>query len=756
MEVIKKMSFVQKGLSQIESYSSGQHCSRELCPPDCVCFSEEFCAALDGNFIPQYIINPNTFVVCYCNQALRDVLKKDVHGRLCYKELRGKDAPCEDCPALRYYHKKDNKPKLVKNMLGSWLMIHASPVHWQGETLIMLTCVDIDRQKKLETELELRNQEYSAVIRQSITGVMRYDIMTDVAAVNVDVNLQRVEEYTIPYYSQMIRKSRWIVPDSRGEVDRILKDVKNGIPSKGYDIQLSLPEGSLRWCHVDYILVLDRAGNPNRAVFSFFDNTEQREKETAHQNWNNRLEALMKKYTAYMEVNLTEDIIVSEGRNGEWHRDLGGRRFSDFVIQMRNIGIFKEDRWRFETFFNRERLMGQYLIGQTEAKVEYRAIVDGVALWFRAELMMVQDPVTNDLMASILYSNVDTNMREKERLTREAERDIMTGLYNHATAENLINKVLDQDTKERCCLLIVDLDDLRIINSDLGHPEGDRALKHIADQMVATFDAKSIMGRIGGDEFVVLLRDVPEMPELKALVERFMEGMRACRIGPKNDRETHVSIGGAVGLVGEHDFKALYRQADLALFYTKARGKNGFHLYVPEMEYHQVTYKPRSSVSLMQYENLDPIEVQKLLKAVAEFFPMIVSANLTKNRYYMIEYQNYSAQHSKDEGEFDVLIREGCESFHPEDRDAFLACFARENLLRAYAEGRRTVQHVGRQKGDDGVYRLVQIAGMLLEDEATGDICEMSFTHVIPAATGGESGGWVKRFPALDIWEREP
>lgn len=749
------MSFIKSESPKTEPCFGDSHDSQEFCPSGCTCFSDEFCAALDGNFIPQYIIDPDTFIVCYCNQALKDVIKKEVKGHLCYKELRNSDSPCEDCPAMRYYRDNDSTPKLDRTPYGSWIMIHTSPVHWRGRTFIMLTCMDIDKQKKLEAELELRNQEYSAVIRQSITGVMRYDVASDTAAINVDRDLHRVEEYVVPNYSQHIFTSGLIAPESADEIQRILKDIKSGAPSQKYDVQIVLPQKGLRWCHIDYMPILHLDGSPYRAVFSFFDNTDQHQKELAHQNWNNRLEALMKKYTAYMEVNLTKNLIISEGRSGAWNQDVGGRRFSDFVNQMCSIGILKDDRWTFEKFFNRERLLGQFMTGQVDASVEYRAIVDSVPLWFRADLLMVQDPATNDVMASILYSNVDTNIKEKERLTREAERDTMTGLYNHATAENLINKTLDNNTGERCCLLVIDLDDLRIINSDLGHPEGDRALKSIADQLTAQFDQKSILGRIGGDEFVALIQEIPDVSDLHKMVDGFMHRIQECRIGVRNDRTIHVSVGGSIGLVGEHDFRTLYRQADLALFYTKARGKNGFHLYVPEMEYHQVSYRPRSSVSLTQFEHLEPAELQKLLKSVAEFFPMIVSVNLTRNSYYMMEYRNYSSQHSKDKGVFDDLIREGCESFHPEDRESFLTCFSRENLLRSYDEGRRTIQHVGRQIGDDGVYRLVQIAALLSKDEVTGDICEMTFTHVLPATTADKESEWSRRFPGLDIWEKK-
>lgn len=748
------MSTMQSATSEPEPNEGSTNGSKELCPSDCVCFSEDFCAALDGYFIPQYIIEPETFVVCYCNQALRNVIKKDIQGGLCYKELRNNDVPCEDCPAMRYYHQNDNTPKLTLSPMGFWLMIHASPIRWKGRDFIMMTCADIDRQKKLEEELELRNQEYSAVVQQSITGVMRYDVVSDVAAVNVDKNLRRVDEYSIPNFMQTIGKSGFVAADSMDEVRRLWEDVQNGASSQSYDVQLSLPRKGLRWCHIDYVPILGIHGEPYRAVFSFFDNTDQWEKEQAHKTWNNRLEALMNKYTAYMEVNLTQDLIVSEERSGAWHRDIGGRRFSDFVMFMCKMGIEKEDQPLFEKFFNHERLIGRFMMGQREANVEYRAIVDGAPMWFRAELLMVQDIETNDVMASILYSNVDMNKREKERLTRKAERDIMTGLYNHATAEDLIDKALDENTGERCCLLIIDLDDLRIINSDLGHPEGDRALRCIAKQLSEQFGEESILGRIGGDEFVALLRGIEGETELSAAVDGFLQGVSRCRIGAGNNRSIHVSVGGAVGLTGEHDFRKLYRQADVALFYTKAHGKNGFYLYNSEMENQKGSYKPRSSVSLTEFEHFEPMEIQRLFGAMAEFFPMILSANLTRNTYYMMEYRNYSSQHSKDQGAFDDLIQEGCESFHPEDRESFLRCFARENLLRAYEAGRYNIQYVGRQMGDDGVYRLVQAVAVMSKDKATGDICEITFTHVIPALDGIEGGEWVKRFPGLDLWER--
>lgn len=75
--------------------------------------------------------------------------------------------------------------------------------------------------------------------------------------------------------------------------------------------------------------------------------------------------------------------------------------------------------------------------------------------------------------------------------------------------------------------------------------------------------------------------------------------------------------------------------------------------------------------------------MKKLLQALSAYCPMVISANLTKNTYYMMEYESYAMQGHKDEGSFDQLIEEGAKSFHPEDRESFLAHFRRESLLAA-------------------------------------------------------------------------
>ncbi|MDO5134540.1 MAG: EAL domain-containing protein [Eubacteriales bacterium] len=694
-------------------------------------FSDDIRILLDGNLMPTYIVDPERFVVMYCNRALAKLVGEDPTGGLCYQKIRGRKEPCRSCSAMRLYRDGDDSPKEIRLPSGGWGLLQTSPLQWQGRRFVQITCVDITRQKQMEKELHLRSMEYEVIVRQSVTGVIRYDIAADTATVNVDRNLDRVEEYSVSDCIQTMRESGLVEPDSVPVVEAMLGDIHSGAPGKGYDIQLSLERDGMRWCRFDYALIRDEDGRPYRAVISFCDNTQQRERELAYERWNSGLAALINENIVYVEANLSKDVVEAENRFGSWNYDDCGRPYSALIERIEAEWVIPEHIRKFQEFFSRERILGRYYGGLRETRLEYQAMMEDGPQWIRAELQMASDPSGNDVKGSFVFKNVNDEVTEREKLKYEAERDSMTGLYNRSTVERLIREVMEQYTGERCCLLIIDLDDLRNINNSLGHLEGDRALECIANAMHAKFRKGDILGRVGGDEFVALLRNVPQADGLHASISDFMSRLRAIKIGPLNDRSVHVSVGGTIGTAGKVDFTTLYGQADRALYYTKVSGKNAFNFYVPEMESQEFLYQPRSTVTMTRTNWYESSEFRKLLKGMGAFFPLVISVNLTKNTYYMMEYMAYTNQKAKDEGSFDELIANGIETFHPEDRESFQECYLRENLLRAHKEGKRIVGHRGRQLGEDGLYHMVQTVVVFVEDDVSDDVCEVTFAHVM-------------------------
>lgn len=133
------------------------------------------------------------------------------------------------------------------------------------------------------------------------------------------------------------------------------------------------------------------------------------------------------------------------------------------------------------------------------------------------------------------------------------------------------------------------------------------------------------------------------------------------------------------------------------------------HLPCEEQEDILVTQAPSSAMSL-------------LMEAIFTRFPLVIMSNITRNSYYMMAYENFSATSCPSTGVFSELIGHGAMSMHPDDRELFSSTFSIENLTAAYKRGEKTVRVVTRQMGDDGVYRRVETTDYFVNNPAVDDI----------------------------------
>ena len=147
------------------------------------------------------------------------------------------------------------------------------------------------------------------------------------------------------------------------------------------------------------------------------------------------------------------------------------------------------------------------------------------------------------------------------------------------------------------------------------------------------------------------------------------------------------------------------------------------------MEQSVYEFKGHARESFWQAKSFDNEELNRLLSAVSAIYPMVISVNLTKNNYYMLQYGNYTTTQCYDAGIFDELIAQGVETFHPDDRETFLAAFKRENLLSAHARGETIVTHEGRQLGDDGIYHHIRTDVIFVKDHIGSDVLQITLAR---------------------------
>lgn len=172
------------------------------------------------------------------------------------------------------------------------------------------------------------------------------------------------------------------------------------------------------------------------------------------------------------------------------------------------------------------------------------------------------------------------NCKEKAKLLKRAQRDALTGLYNKKTTQDMIEKYLIEYGEESYSgLLIMDVDYFKQVNDTYGHLAGDKVLKLFGQLLSKQFREQDIVGRIGGDEFMVLIRGIDNMDIAKKRVKKLIEEVRNYKIPELGGNCITISVGIAFAPDDGTDFMELYRHADTALYQVKQGGRNGFSVY---------------------------------------------------------------------------------------------------------------------------------------------------------------------------------
>lgn len=176
--------------------------------------------------------------------------------------------------------------------------------------------------------------------------------------------------------------------------------------------------------------------------------------------------------------------------------------------------------------------------------------------------------------------NIDVPKRRIEELTELAQKDGLTHTYNRAAMEVLINQQLEsQDSGASGALIILDIDNFKAINDTLGHDAGDAILITIVEQIQTLLRRSDLFGRLGGDEFLIFVPDVTQEASIAPLAQRIVEHVRTnawCGNYPVT-----VSLGVALCTTEGHTFKSLYKNADIALYDVKRKGRNGYSIFGP-------------------------------------------------------------------------------------------------------------------------------------------------------------------------------
>lgn len=270
------------------------------------------------------------------------------------------------------------------------------------------------------------------------------------------------------------------------------------------------------------------------------------------------------------EWNLNTDTVnISD----KWEKKFGYKPVRNNLIEnmLEKEMIYKDDIEKCIELFTRA-MDGDNSYNETElrfrkGKNEY--------IWCKVRLSSIIDKYNQCTRVIGVVADIDKEKRKNDEFKNKAQRDLLTGLYNKITTEDLVRTYLENEGKEcRSALFIIDIDDFKGINDNLGHLFGDAVLNDIASKFVNIFRDSDIIGRIGGDEFLILLKNLNSEEILKQKADELMSLFRRSFTGKNKDYKISGSIGIAIYPQHGKNFNELFRSADNSLYVAKDKGKD--------------------------------------------------------------------------------------------------------------------------------------------------------------------------------------
>lgn len=276
----------------------------------------------------------------------------------------------------------------------------------------------------------------------------------------------------------------------------------------------------------------------------------------------------------FFEYNIQEDIMYHMER----YKKVFGRNniiynYTESLIEMAFVHV--EDHSIFKEFCN------SLHIGKSNFSYEFRLLNSKNEYeWCHVNGKSISEDkgVPARVIGRII--NIDAQKTEFNRLQFKAQRDEMTNVYNKNTVKEMISEILHKSKKyERHALFVIDIDDFKHVNDTYGHLQGDYVLTSTISNMVNNFREEDIIGRIGGDEFVALMKNVSGREQIFNKAESICKEFNRTFSINEEVVQVSCSIGIAIYPMDGDTYEELLEHADLALYNVKAEGKNSFMMY---------------------------------------------------------------------------------------------------------------------------------------------------------------------------------
>lgn len=259
----------------------------------------------------------------------------------------------------------------------------------------------------------------------------------------------------------------------------------------------------------------------------------------------------------------------------EYYADLNQAYYSKNVPYL--LGVSTDEECK-------EKIIEYYQNHVSDLQEKGKIEIEEIMTMAPGRMIKIRRNILKDSSYGFLEDISVENARTKQliqSLEEEKEKnyiDSLTGIYNRTKVKEYIDDFVSKDTNMQGVMILMDLDNFKSINDQLGHMEGDLVLKKFAEILITQFRTSDIVARLGGDEFIVFLPNFISKAGLETKIDHILSIIRQELSSYYEQYNLSVSIGIAYLGGNNKTYEDLYQSADDAMYTAKRGGKNGYFL----------------------------------------------------------------------------------------------------------------------------------------------------------------------------------
>lgn len=361
----------------------------------------------------------------------------------------------------------------------------------------------------------------------------------------------------------------------------VFRDVKSSSDLDGMEIMLKTKSGNYSWFRMKTRHLSNDVQDRNTILVLLNPANQERRMELECQRLKDFYKASLAETIAYAEVDLESGQLQDIG--GIWKQyeeecRESGLDFLHFLAQKLDAlcqVTNKKDLWVFLDHVDWDKVMNEK---DRTQRFTYRRLFGKEWRWVELVMHVFQEQFSQNMFALLYLKDIEMQKRRELEQREAANRDPLTRVFNRNAFEEEVFSYMNENENNKGVLILLDIDDFKNINDSYGHLIGDKMLKHVTNQLQKIFRSKDVVGRLGGDEFLVFIKGDVSREILDTRMKKLFDSLQ-------KNIDTPISCSAGIIFVSKDNFsyEDILRQADIALYRSKQVGKRRY-FYAEDIE----------------------------------------------------------------------------------------------------------------------------------------------------------------------------